>query len=123
MLTIVANSLIEKLKEIQSEEDLSDYRFAEKLGVSHQLWQMTRTGKREIGLVILKAVLKVYPELYRDVLFFLGGDGVNLSMFNAIATTPSEMPYQNALNQNLGVFFRKMGKTICQFLRGLKEGT
>lgn len=68
--------LKEKLKELQTSEGLNDYKFADKLGISHQLWQMTRSGKRDIGLIILKAILKAYPELDRDVLIFLSGDVV-----------------------------------------------
>lgn len=91
MSTAVVISLIEKLKEIQAREGLSDYKFADKLGVSPQLWQMTRTGKRDIGSVILKAVAKTYPELNRDVLIFLGSDASILSnQFSDLSTTPPQ---------------------------------
>ena len=64
--------LLEKLKQKQGNQN--DYQFAGKLGVSHQLWQMTRTGKRDIGLVILRASLKAFPNLGRDILVFLAND-------------------------------------------------
>lgn len=90
MSTMVASSLIERLKELQTKEGLSDYKFADKLEISPQLWQMTRTNKREIGLVVLKAVLKAYPELSRDVLFFLRSDVNNLTGVGGQPSTPSQ---------------------------------
>lgn len=91
MSTAIAASLIDKLKELQAREGLSDYKFADKLAVSPQLWQMTRTLKRDIGLVILKAVMRAYPELYRDVLIFLGSDASILSnQFSDLSTTPAK---------------------------------
>lgn len=90
MSTAVATSLIEKLREIQTREGLSDYKFADKLGVSHQLWQMTRTDKREIGLTILQGTLRAYPELSREVLLFLSIDVVKDTGFAGDTTTPSE---------------------------------
>jgi len=98
MSTAVATSLLEKLKEIQTREGLSDYKFSDKLGISHQLWQMTRTGKREIGLAVLQGTLRAYPELARDVLFFLQGDVASPLISDTITTTPSE----NAQNRFLG---------------------
>lgn len=74
--------LLEKLKLKQGE--LSDYQFANKLGISHQLWQMTRTGKREISSVILRATTRVYPELDQDVLIFLRGDVVSPSVIGGL---------------------------------------
>ena len=80
--------LLDKLKLKQGQ--LSDYQFADKLDISHQLWQMTRTGKREIGLVILKAILKAYPKLDRDVLIFLRGEVVIPSTIGSFATDASQ---------------------------------
>ncbi len=75
MTTQIANDLLSQLKLRQIAECMSGRQFAEKLGISHQLWQMTRAGKREIGLVLLKAIVKAYPILNRDVLLFLAGPG------------------------------------------------
>lgn len=82
--------LKEKLKELQVAAGLSDYKFADKLGVSPQLWQMTRSGKRQVGLVILRAVTKAYPELSRDILIFLGADVSIISQLGGITTIPSQ---------------------------------
>lgn len=68
--TFLAN-LTKKLVGIQSSEALSDYRFAAKLGISRQLWQFIRTGTKPIGLTLLKAMARTYPELDKEILKFL----------------------------------------------------
>ena len=90
--------LLEKLRLKQGE--LSDYKFADKLGVSHQLWQMTRTGKREVGLTVLQGTIRAYPELSRDVLFFLQGNVVSPSVIGEFPTDGT----QNAHDGKLGRF-------------------
>jgi len=111
--TAVANSLIEKLKEKQTKERLSDYGFADKLSVSHQLWQMTRTGKREIGLAVLQGTIRAYPELDRDVLIFLGGD-VDMSPKDEVDNhnTP-----EKPCNQNLDGLRHKLISFIQSIVR------
>ena len=75
MSTSVAKNLENKLKARQDKERLSDHKFADKLGISYQLWQMTRTGKRAIPRPpILTGIAEVYPELAPDVLIYLGFD-------------------------------------------------
>lgn len=111
MSTVVASSLIERLKELQAKEGSSDYKFADKLEISPQLWQMTRTGKREIGLVILRATLRAYPELSRDVLFFLRGD------VSSLTSVGSQSPahYQRAQNKVLAGL-RFLGRKIIALI-------
>ena len=109
--------LEEKVKELQTLEGLSDYRFAEKIGVSHQLWQMTRTGKREIGLVILKAITRAYPELDRDVLLFLRGD-VNITSQLAVETTDAPQTHQD---KNLGILWGKAMETLKSLFSRIKN--
>jgi len=78
MATIVANQLLEKLIQKQNDLRLNDAQFARKLGiVSRQLWQFTKTGKREVGFTLLRAVLRTYPDLTSDVIEYLrdGGKG------------------------------------------------
>jgi len=83
--------LLEKL--IQKQNGESDYKFAERLGISHQLWQMVRTGKREIPRPpILSGVLKAYPDLIDDVLFFLASDVIISSLTYGKTTTAPERP-------------------------------
>lgn len=86
--------LIEVLKRKQG--DLSDYTYAEMLGVSQQLWQMTRSGKRDIGLTLLKAAAKAHPELAKDVLIFLGCNVNDLTkVLGDLPSAPETSPSQN----------------------------
>ena len=74
MTTIEANTeniLISRVLQKQNELGLSDYKFAEMLGVGRSLWQLSRSGKRDIGLTLLKAVVCAFPELIPEVIKFL----------------------------------------------------
>lgn len=70
-------NLLKRLIELQETADngsrMSDEKFAQLLGVSHQLWWMTRQGKREVHLTLLEGVCRNLPEFYGDVLEFLQG--------------------------------------------------
>ncbi len=59
--------MLDKLIKLQVQEEMSDRKFAGKLGISTQLWQATRTSKRPIGLTLIKAVIRAYPRLRFDV--------------------------------------------------------
>ncbi len=62
--------LIERLKEKQGEQ--SDAEFAEKLGVSRQLWGLIKTGVHETpGSKFITAVMRTFPELTGDVINYL----------------------------------------------------
>jgi len=63
------NPLLDKLIAKQGEQ--SDYKFADYLKITRPLWQLIRTGKRPIGLTLLRAIARVYPELHPDILDFL----------------------------------------------------
>ena len=104
MPTKVAVDLVGKLKTRQ--EDLSDQLFGEKLGISKQLWQMLRTGKRQIPQpLVLKGIAKAYPELALDVLIFLGFDVQLSSTTEGIPSKPPQTP-QNKLWGALRVFIK-----------------
>ena len=64
MSTNVSNDLLDKLNERQGK--LSNYKFAERIGITPSLWQMIKNGKREVGITLLRAILKAYPELVFD---------------------------------------------------------
>ena len=115
MSTIVGTSLADKLKEIQTKDGLSDYKFAARLGISPQLWQMTRTRKREIGLSILKGIVRAYPELCQYVLIFLYGDVGNPTMPDSI-TIPPNMPI-SALKFNAGGTLRILCDGLLKILK------
>ena len=106
MSTNVGN-LLGKLKDKQSQRGLSDYKFAKILGVSPQLWQMTRTGKREIGLVVLKAAIRAYPKLFKDVLLFLSSD-VNRLTIGVSGSTKSPQTNQNGKCKSFRGWLREL---------------
>lgn len=111
MSTIVATSLIDKLKGIQVRESISGNEFARKLGISPQLYHMTKNGKRDIGLEVLRAIARAYPELNRDVLFFLSGDVNSLTGAGSDFTTPSD----TAQNRPRAVFRMIVDKCYAAF--------
>ena len=108
MTTLIANdiSLLALIRLMQVAECMSDRQFAKKLGISHQLWQMTRTKKRDIGLVLLKAIVKAYPVLNRNVLLFLAGPGYTIK--------PSEYAQDS-------LFRRLLYRLISYIKRELKD--
>lgn len=63
------NPLLPKL--ISKQGHRSDYSFAKVLGISRPLWQLTRTGKLQIGLTLLKAIAHTYPDMHPDIIEFL----------------------------------------------------
>ena len=87
--------LLERIKYQQQLEGLNDYKFSDKIGISHQLWQMIKVGKRPIGLTIIRAILKTYPHLAGDVFYFLTGSSLP-------SGTIYRMP-QSASESNRGV--------------------
>jgi len=97
MSTIVGSDLVVKLRDYQVHQCLSDEKFGDKLGVSPELWRMTRTGRRNIGITLLKGIMRAYPELEQDVLLFLLGDAGKTAEVIAIPTTP----HQTAQDKNL----------------------
>jgi len=64
-------ALLTALLERQAHCGLSDYGFAQALGVSRQLWQSIRTGKRAIRDGIIPGILRTYPDLTDDVVAYL----------------------------------------------------
>jgi hypothetical protein len=63
--------LIETLKGKQRVEGLNESDFAKKLGIDRRLWGLTKNGQANIGMSLLKAVMRVYPELSSEVLALL----------------------------------------------------
>lgn len=49
----------------------SDYAFAKRLGITRPLWQLTRTGRLQIGITLLKAIARTYPDIHQDIINFL----------------------------------------------------
>ena len=70
-----STSLLSKLIELQQFESMTDYQFSNILGIKRAHWTMIRNGTRPIGLVLLRGVLRTYPELTPDVIEYLGDGG------------------------------------------------
>ena len=67
--------LIELLQARQRELGLSDGAFARRLGVSRSLWIAVRSGRRAVGLNLLRGVVRAFPDLDDEVLDYLREDG------------------------------------------------
>src|SRR5512146_108047 len=79
IMTTMVNTEVDKksrllTKLMQREGELSDYKFAKKLGISRALWEFTRTGQKPIHLTLLKATIRTFPELCTEVIEFLRGE-------------------------------------------------
>jgi transcriptional regulator with XRE-family HTH domain len=67
-------SLVAKLHERQLTLNLSDSEMAERLGISRQMWSFTKNGRRWVGFAILQGIVRGFPELSAEALFFLRSD-------------------------------------------------
>lgn len=67
-------TIVDKLRERQTQLVLSDTEMADMLGCSRQLWQMTRTGKTPLGKKVIAGVIAAFPELKGDIIYFLSND-------------------------------------------------
>lgn len=63
-MEVLRQLLIERQKKL----NLSDAGFAERLGVSRALWQLTRAGKTPIGLSVMKGIVIEFNDLEEHVL-------------------------------------------------------
>jgi len=60
-----------KILDKQKADKLSDYTFAGRLGIDRTTWVHTRRGRRNIGLTLLKAIARTYPDMHQDIINFL----------------------------------------------------
>jgi len=51
--------------------------FAARLCISRPLWSMTKHGKANVSLSLLKGVIKAYPDMCSEVVKFLRDGEVN----------------------------------------------
>ena len=63
--------IIKKLQRIRSKGRVSDRAFATQLGVTNAAWSRIQSGKRQIGLKFLSAVVRNYPRLRRIAMKYL----------------------------------------------------
>lgn len=64
------------LKLVESLEDNSQTAFAKKIGCQQSTFNgyMNEEGQRKIRLILLEDILKVYPQISREWLYFGGGE-------------------------------------------------
>ena len=96
---------IAKLVELQVKGELTDREMAERLGCSRQLWQMTRSGRIPLGKTMAKCITRNFPELNRDIIYFLAQSVDRLSRDGA----------ENPLSQPSG----PQGRGLKRFCVGL----
>lgn len=65
-----ATSLIDLLRARQRDAGESDLRFAQRLGISRQMWGFLRTGERQPGPDTLQAIGRAYPDLMPQIVAF-----------------------------------------------------
>lgn len=63
--------LVEHLIICQNKLKLNNSEFARLLGISRPLWVMTKSGKRQINVSLLRGVAKTFPNLDMQILTFL----------------------------------------------------
>ena len=68
--------LVSALLAQQSALGFNDSKFAIKLGIARTVWVQAKQEQRPIGLTLLRAVARTYPELNKEIIDFLrDGDG------------------------------------------------
>ena len=65
--------LINRLKEVQKAENLSDAKFAKKLGVHRTTWIRIKTKQIGFSTRVLQNIITAYPGFKKEVSIFLFG--------------------------------------------------
>lgn len=77
---VSTTNFIDKLKQVQSDNGLTDLEMAQRLGCSRQLYQGTRTEQIPLGIKILRGVISAFPgELSKDAIYFLTSNAHQLA--------------------------------------------
>jgi hypothetical protein len=71
MNIIEDTSLIDSIRNKQTDLRVSDVKMAQILGISRSLYRETQTGSRPVGLTYLISVVHVFPDLIPIVIVFL----------------------------------------------------
>jgi len=95
----VQSQVIDKLKGIQEREGMSDMKMAQRLVCSRQLYQATRTGKLPVNNKIIRGILKAFPELEQDVIYFLSYDDKMLAGIDNNSTEQLSEPQGRGLKR------------------------
>ncbi|MBA7627686.1 hypothetical protein ES703_35153 [subsurface metagenome] len=96
---MVSNTkFLDKLKQFQSVNGLTDLEMAQRIGCSRQLYQKTRTEQTPLGIKILRGVINAFPEeLSKDAIYFL------TSGVHQLTEGADRNAHQTAQNKILGV--------------------
>lgn len=70
--------LLHELLKRQQEGQLSDAKFAKRLGIARSTWQLTRTGKRPLRRRVAIGAMRAYSDLTPDVVRFLLGENATV---------------------------------------------
>jgi len=70
-VTRATREFVDRLRREQRRLGLSDSAFAKKLGVSRSVWVMSALGHRNVGMVLLAAAVRTFPELSGEALAYL----------------------------------------------------
>lgn len=77
---VSTTNFIDKLKQVQSANGLTDLEMAQRLGCSRQLYQKTRTEQIPLGIKILRGVISAFPgELSKNAIYFLTSNADQLA--------------------------------------------
>jgi transcriptional regulator with XRE-family HTH domain len=67
-------ALLNELLHQQQVEGLSDGDFARKLGITRHYWSAIKNGHQPITIKVLRAVVRTYPGLGKQVISYLAGE-------------------------------------------------
>jgi len=82
--------IIDALKELQTEQNLTDSEIAQKLGIHRATWQRTKNHHQEPSSNFLIAVMRVFPELREAVDIFLSSSATNPNTVAGFDAIPPE---------------------------------
>ena len=63
--------LVQELASLKFRGRIPDIEFAENIGLSPRMWSMVVRGQRNLGRNSLTAILRMYPKLIGEVMYYL----------------------------------------------------
>lgn len=74
-MNLQSDKLLKAVEKKQKEGQFNDSAFARKLGIARPIWIEAKTKKRPIGMTLLKAITRTFPDLSGEIIEFLKDDG------------------------------------------------
>lgn len=109
---VSTTKFIDKLKQIQSANGLTDLEMAQRLSCSRQLYQKTRTEQIPLGNKILHGVIRAFPEeLNKDAIYFLTSDA------HQLAEVADRNTHQTTQDGKRGLLKRLYDRFCYRFMR------